>query len=256
MHAFYGDRISPHMARLPDGALLCRGVPICRTGKQIYRVEELADFTGRLPKGVTARNGMVEVNRPEEEVLSARTMASFEGAPVTGPGHPPQFVTPSNWRAWASGHAQFVRPGPTLRNGDKTLCADLLIRDAPLAEQIENGTVRQISCGYDTEYQPEDDGTFTQRNIIGNHISVLKAGRAGEAIAIQDHAVQMYTVEDCLERFGLVLARAYELPHLRPVVDELFAEWAEDEVRQVMDARADDAADYAQQMRKFHRRAL
>ena len=236
MLAFYADRISAHIAKLKDGGILCLSVPIARTGDQEYLPSELADLAGTPPEGLRTKNGRVIVHRPAEEVFSSRTMASFEGAPLCGPSHPPAFITPSNWRAWSSGHAQNVRRGPMLPNGDQTLVADLLIRDAPLAETVESGETRNVSCGYDCFYRPESDGSMTQTNIVGNHVAVLRgAGRAGPAVAIQDHAVQHYTLEDVLTKCGQVLARAHlRYPDLRPAIGEFFHEM---DAVQVMDAQ-------------------
>ena len=89
MHAFYGSRISPHISKLNDGGVLCQGVAIARTGDQEYLPRELADFAGTVPEGLKTKNGRVVVHRPAEEVFSPRTMASFEGAPICGPSHPP-----------------------------------------------------------------------------------------------------------------------------------------------------------------------
>jgi hypothetical protein len=256
MLAFYGDRISPHIAKLNDGGILCLSVPIARTGTQEYLPRELSDLCGELPAGIETKNGKVEVLRPASEVFSAKTMASFEGAPITGPTHPPQFITPTNWKAWSAGHAQNVRQGPTLPNGDQPLVADLLIRDQPLASTVESGETRNVSCGYDCLYDVQPNGTVVQRNIVGNHVAVLRGdGRAGSAVRIYDRAPM--TAEDVLERTGRVLARALRYPDLRPAIDEFFHDLAALPIpapAQAMDAAVADAVDYAEQMRKLHRR--
>src|SRR4051812_5506671 len=107
MPSFLGSPITQRIARLPDGSLLCRSVPLWRSGTQDYRESELADFAGQLPGGITVRDGWIKVTRPVAEVLSAETMASAEAAPVCDE-HPPSWVTPSNWRAWASGHVSNI----------------------------------------------------------------------------------------------------------------------------------------------------
>jgi hypothetical protein len=254
MHAFYGSRISPHISKLNDGGVLCQAVAIARTGDQEYLPHELADFAGELPEGLKRKNGRVIVHRPAEEVFSSRTMASFEGCPLTGPSHPPAFITPSNWRAWSSGHAQNVRRGPMLPDGSgQALVADLIVRDAPLAETVLSGETRNVSAGYDCFYEVQDDGSVVQRGIIANHVAVLRgAGRAGPEVAIQDHAVQRYTLEDVLTKCGQVLARAHlRYPDLRPAIGEFFRDLAP---VSTMDAAANDAESYASAMKKLHRR--
>jgi hypothetical protein len=239
--------------------VLCQGVAIARSGDQEYAPHELADFAGVVPEGLKIKNGRVIVHRPAEEVFSPRTMASFEGAPICGPSHPPQFITPTNWRAWSSGHCQNVRRGPMLPDASgQALVADLIVRDAPLAETVLSGETRAVSAGYDTVYETEADGSLTQRCIVANHVAILRgAGRAGPAVAIQDHAVPHATLEDVLTKFGNVLARCYQrFPDMRPAVLRELKDLALIPApAQAMDAAVTDAESYAAQMRKLWRRA-
>ena len=43
MRAFYGSKISGHMIRTPEGYLVCKEVPIARTGTQEYLGRELVE---------------------------------------------------------------------------------------------------------------------------------------------------------------------------------------------------------------------
>ena len=100
MH-YYGTRLSENISRRePEGYLLCLNVPVARTGIQEYLPEELG-----LEAGSPA---MIAVQRPEEEVFSPATVASFEGMPVTN-DHPPEGVDITNIRALQKGHAHNVR---------------------------------------------------------------------------------------------------------------------------------------------------
>lgn len=173
MLAFYGSRISEHMTKTPEGYLVCHSVPIARTGKQPYLPNEIGLEGDR----------MVTVYRVDDEVFSAQAIASFEGKPVTE-DHPPIAVTSENYQMFLKGHAQNVRRG----TGDQQdlLLADLIINDQELIRQIENG-LREISCGYECTYEQGTDGRFYQRQIRGNHIAVVAAGRAGSRVSILDH---------------------------------------------------------------------
>jgi len=178
MNAFCTSEIlSEHLARTPEGFLLCLSVPICRTGPQTYRGRELGIPT----------DDEVTVNRPHAEVLSAATIASFEGKPVTD-DHPPIFLNPSNASSYSRGHLQHTRPGPPLSNGETPLIADLLITDSMLIEKILHGGKRQVSAGYQTQYEQGENGELTQRAIVGNHVAIVATGRAGPGIAIRDAA--------------------------------------------------------------------
>jgi hypothetical protein len=83
----------------------------------------------------------------------------------------------------AKGHAENVR-----QDGD-FLVADLYITDAGLISEIENGK-REVSCGYDCLWVPAEDGTFEQKEIVGNHVAVVQTGRAGPRVAIKDSRLQ------------------------------------------------------------------
>jgi hypothetical protein len=250
MQAFYGDRISEHIGRLKNGGLACISVPIARSGTQEYSPQELADSVGNVPEGMRLRNGRVIVHRPESEVFSRTTMASFEGAPCCGPFHPPTFLSKQNWRAYATGHVQNVRPGPRLPDGNRALVADVIVRDAPLADMVENKEAREVSCGYSCDYEVQDDGSLVQRNIRGNHVAILSGrGRAGSHVRIYDHAVD--PVEELFSKIGTTLARvADRYPELTPEIHNLIVDLAP---AQVMDA-ASGAEVYAEQMRRFWRR--
>ena len=132
------------------------------------------------PPGLT-----IEVLRPEEEVFSPETIASFEGMPVTN-NHPPDGVDIENIRRLQAGHAHNVRRG-TGPDSD-LLLADLIITDPHLIDQILSGK-REISCGYTYELC-EENGQYIQRRIRGNHIAVVDAGRAGPRVSIKDHKME------------------------------------------------------------------
>ena len=172
MRAFYGNRFSPNMTKTPEGFLICHNVPIARTGWQKYLPREI---------GIQA-DGLINVYRSEGEVFSAATIASFEGKPVTD-NHPPIGVDACNYAAYMKGVVQNVRKG----SGEQSDCliADLVIHDATLISEIDAGK-REISCGYDCGYEQHEDGTCSQVKIAGNHVAIVKAGRAGNKIAIQD----------------------------------------------------------------------
>lgn len=179
MH-YYGTRLSENISRRePEGYLLCLNVPVARTGTQDYLPEELG-----LPPG----SSFIPVLRPETEVFSPETIASFEGMPVTN-DHPPEGVDTSNIRALQKGHAHNVRRG----SGEESdlLLADLIITDPHLINLILEDGKREISCGYTYELC-EENGQYTQRKIRGNHVAVVDAGRAGPRVSIKDeHPVQI-----------------------------------------------------------------
>lgn len=169
---YYGNEISPNQIETVEGFLICKNVPIARTGPQEYMARDLA------LDGDPER--MVKVNRYEADVFEPAAVASFEGKPVTD-GHPPEEVDPSNFSSYAKGHIQRVR-----REGDY-MVADLYINDPALINEIRNGIKREVSCGYGCEYVPDGD-SYKQTKIRGNHVAVVPRGRAGHAVAIKDES--------------------------------------------------------------------
>ena len=169
---YYGTEISPNQIETAEGFLICKNVPIARTGMQEYAARDL------MLDGDPER--MIKVNRYEADVFEPAALASFEGKPVTD-GHPPEEVEPANFASYAKGHIQRVR-----REGD-FMVADLYINDPILINDVRNGIKREVSCGYICEYTADGDG-YKQSKIRGNHVAVVPRGRAGHEVAIKDES--------------------------------------------------------------------
>lgn len=186
MITYYGYTISPNQIETGEGFLICRNVPIARTGEQDYLGSEIGLDT----------NDIVKVLRFPEEVFSEAAMASFEGKPVTNE-HPPDLLDPDNVMMFENGHAQNIRKGTG--EWDGYLIADLHIHDGELIRAVQNGK-REISCGYECEYTDNGDGTYSQKNIRGNHVAVVEHGRAGKRAAILDSNKNLKQAEKPPER--------------------------------------------------------
>ncbi|PKC35345.1 hypothetical protein V462_11540 [Pantoea ananatis 15320] len=181
MNYFFDTRLGETRYQLADGSLLCKDVPIGRTGSQLYSALDL-------PKLEPDSDGEIVVERTADEVFSPETLASFEGMTVTIL-HPEdeegniKFVDPENWRELAVGHLQNVRRGTGSQSD--LMIADLIIKDEEAIDYIENG-LREVSCGYDAEYQQTAIGKAKQYQITGNHVALVPNGRAGSRCAIGD----------------------------------------------------------------------
>ena len=170
--SYYGYTISPNQIETGEGFLICRNVPLARTGTQDYLGTEIG-----LDKA-----DVVKVVRDAEEVFSEAAMASFEGKPVTN-DHPPDLLDPETVGMYEKGHVQNIRRGTG--EWSDFIVGDLHIHDAQLIEDIRNGK-REVSCGYEVDYTENEDGTYSQKNIRGNHVAVVESGRAGHKAAIMD----------------------------------------------------------------------
>lgn len=180
MKYFFTTRLGETRYLQADGSLLCKDVPIARTGTQVYLPEEI-DLE-------PDASGTVTVWRTEDEVFSPETMASFEGVAVTLE-HPEDsfgnivFVNPSNFAELSHGHIQNVRRG----TGDKSdlLIADVLLKRQEAIDAVNSG-MTDVSCGYDAQYKQLSPGKGKQYQITGNHLAIVDRGRAGGRCSIGD----------------------------------------------------------------------
>ncbi len=143
-------------------------------------------FTYRTSDGSTVRE-----YRPDSEVFNEDSMASFEALPVTD-DHPPVMVTAENLAEYKRG-----RSGDTIRRDGQHMVGALIIDDAALIAKMKAGK-REVSNGYECDLDPtpgiSPDGEkydMIQRNIRGNHIAIVDAGRAGTARVRMDAAVMI-----------------------------------------------------------------
>lgn len=127
-------------------------------------------------------SGIVDVYREPEEVFNETAIASFNGKAFTDT-HPACDVTSDNWQMYAKGEITNARRG----TGEDAnfLVADILVRDPITINEIQSGAKREISAGYECEYV-EKGGKIYQKNIRGNHVALVQAGRAGSQVRIKD----------------------------------------------------------------------
>jgi uncharacterized protein len=175
MMYYITEQLSEHIGETPEGFLLCASVPLTRTGIFEYTASEVPVESGI--------DGMVKIQRDDDEVFAQNAIASFEGKPVTI-NHPEGMVTPENWNELTHGVVQNVRRG----DGEQAdlLLGDLLITTEKGIELVKAG-LREVSCGYDAQYEQIEKGKGRQRDIIGNHVALVTKGRAGSRCTIQDN---------------------------------------------------------------------
>lgn len=152
---------------------------LARTGIQTYLAREL---------GISDRDPQshIRLYRPPEEVFNAESMKSFDGLPVTLEHPPGNMVTAGSWRKHAVGSVHDVVGDGTFMRGN------LIVNDEKAIKAIESGK-KELSNGYvfslDMTPGNTPDGLAydgVQRNIRGNHVAIVSAGRCGSACAISD----------------------------------------------------------------------
>lgn len=184
------DKASPlsKPVRLPNGFVRAEGY-LTRSGIFVYR---------------DGQGNTVRELRPPEEVMHPEALESFALVPVTN-DHPSELLTADNAKQYAVGSvSESVVP-----EGDKVR-AVLMITDASAIEALDAGK-SELSCGYTADVvqeagvwqgQPYD---AVQRNIRGNHVALVDAGRAGPACAIRMDAAgaaQEITMNDVMLELG------------------------------------------------------
>ena len=173
------EQLGPNMSLLPNGSLLCRNVPLARTGWMMYGPNET-------PIKVAKGTDVAYVQRTDKTLFAPDTLASFVGASIVDE-HPEVDVTPENWKKLAKGTVLTARRG----EGDDAdlVIGDVLVTDAALIRSIQSGK-REVSAGYDADYEQISDGVGQQTNIIVNHIALVEKGRCGPRCAIGDREYQ------------------------------------------------------------------
>lgn len=217
MQQFYTvEQIGKTLERTPEGFLLCRSVPIARTGMQVYGAGE----TEITPNG----DGLVYIQRDAEEVFRPETIASFNGKPVLN-DHPDDNrpVDPETWQRLAVGVVLNPRRGVGV--DDNYLYADLLITEAEAIADVLAGK-REVSCGYGADWEETSAGHGVQKNIVGNHVALVNKARCGGRCSIGDkqtekEGVTMKRWERIVQTVKDSLGAAFKPEHEKPLRDSL-----------------------------------
>lgn len=169
------EQIGPKRAKTPEGFMLCQDVAVARVGVMLYGPGEVPIEVGE--------DGVSRVERGADELFAEATINSYQGKPVVD-DHPDVDVNPDNWKKLAIG----VVLNPRRGTGDDSdvMLADLLITDAHAIRDVDSGK-REVSAGYEADYEQTGKGKGRQTNIIGNHVALVEKGRCGPRCAIGDH---------------------------------------------------------------------
>jgi uncharacterized protein len=176
------EQLGPNMSMTPNGNLLCKNVPAGRVGWLVYGPNEV-------PVEVNPETGFSRIYRSAEQLFHPKTIGSFMGCAVVD-DHPTtgEDVTPTNWKKLSRG---FITTNVRQGTGDDAdvLLVDLIVSDADLIRSVRAGK-REVSLGYDADYEDKGNGEGVQTNIIGNHIALVERGRCGPRCAIGDQSYQ------------------------------------------------------------------
>jgi hypothetical protein len=182
MRFYTTEELGPSQSLTPEGFLVVRNAPLARTGHQLYS-EKALPLTGD-------SDGHIIIQRDTDEVFRDQTINSFHGKPITL-DHPDEDVNPDNWKRYAVGYVMNPHRGDGVLN--HLLLGDLVVTDARAIKAIRDRQFRELSAGYDAEYEQTTDGRGRQRNIVANHVALVKDGRCGVLCRIADSAVNIRT---------------------------------------------------------------
>jgi len=153
----------------PEGYLRAWAT-IARTGIQNY---------------VNADGSMRIEYRPEDEVSRPESLASFAGKVITDE-HPNELLDSDNTAKYQKGFT-----GTEIVYDNGFVKAVMTITDKSLVQKVMRGDVKEVSAGYRVEFDATpgiaptgDRYDGIQRNINGNHIAVVRRGRAGPDVKL------------------------------------------------------------------------
>jgi hypothetical protein len=175
----------------------------------VRRIDSAVRLDGvkRTPQGgirvdaALARPGILKYRQPDgqwiseylppSEAFKADSLETLAAAPITKL-HPPEMVTRRNWSKYARGTV-----GDNVRQDDGKVVATVYLQDADLADAVERGDMREMSCGYVCDLlntpgvvpagEPDAGQRYDRMQINRryNHAAVVPMGRAGAEIALR-----------------------------------------------------------------------
>jgi hypothetical protein len=168
-----------------EGYLFVKNSKLARVGVMTYAAGEIPFMQGA--PSTLKDTDIVRVYRGPEELFKKEVLESFQSQPITFE-HPSTLVDAKVAKKALVGFSV----GEVSTQGD-FMVADLKITDDQSIQQVEKG-VKELSLGYtaDIIWQPGVTKTgeqydAIQRNIKGNHIAIVPAGRCGSDCKISDN---------------------------------------------------------------------
>lgn len=123
--------------------------------------------------------------RAPEDVALPESLASFAGKSITDE-HPPILLDSANTKHYQKGFT-----GTEIVYDNGFVKAVMTVTDQDLIDKIQRGDAVEVSAGYRVAYDANPgitpDGEHydgRQKEIIGNHVAVVKTGRAGPQVKL------------------------------------------------------------------------
>ena len=178
------DRAEFGGSRMTQDGYLVASARVARTGIQKYTAKEVGKDGDKI----------YSVYRPPEEVFAKDSMQSYAHKPLTN-DHPPEMVTPDNFKKYSVGHLDTEVGRETVESGD-FVRVSLIAMDAGAIKQVEDGK-KELSMGYTCDLDftagvtPEGEQyDAIQRNLRMNHLAIVTKARGGSSLKIGDNHKQ------------------------------------------------------------------
>lgn len=157
---------------------------VIRSKEGFLTVRGVATRTGVFPYPNVDGTTRFELRHPDD-ILSEESLETLGGKPTTLE-HPPGLVTAENAAQYATGSVN----NRVHVVGDGLIEVVFNVHRKDAIDAIERGDKRQLSCGYRCDVI-EESGVFNgepythrQKNVVYNHLAVVRKARAGEIASI------------------------------------------------------------------------
>jgi hypothetical protein len=171
-----------------NGFLHVRSSPLTRVQVAPYRGDEIPDWQ----KLKLKPDKIYFLYRPEEELKKSETLLSTNGIPIHLRHHDDYGKPESKYTRIGSTGTDARFHYPFLENS-------LHIHDEDAKKRIEDGSMKELSLGYNYELDPTPGKTpegqpydFVMRNIRANHLALVENGRAGAQVCVHDSSEKLF----------------------------------------------------------------
>jgi hypothetical protein len=183
-------------------------------------------------------NKKVNVLRPPEELSDPETVKSFRLMPWTD-DHPDTLLGDAS-QALVPAEQKGVHGviGEQTYYRDGTLYGNIKVFSEQLARKISAGK-RELSCGYRCDFVPQEgvyEGTpyqYVQKNMRGNHVASVDAGRMGSGVRVLDAAEKFTFALDMKEPAAMAKSREDQ------IVERVQQEFAKRRAKLVQEVMSD-----------------
>lgn len=174
----FTDKAALEPPRQTSDGYLVGSLRCSRTGLQQYLGSELG-----LPT-----NDVISVYRPESEVFSRESLASYANKPISD-DHPVEMITSDNWSKYGKGDigSDVVRDGEFVSVSYKIMDGDTIAKVKAGKAEVSMGYMAEIDF---TDGMTPDGEPYQaiQKNIRINHLAIVDRGRAGSECGFSDSA--------------------------------------------------------------------